>query len=309
MPMPEFDAAKAIGWGSGKVILLGEHAVVHGSPAIAAGLEQGVQVRLADAQDAARLVPSGSDKRLALALEQACSLTGVADSVGISLEIRSELPEAVGFGSSAALAVALIRACLAGQQLEWSNGQVALAANQIETIFHGKPSGIDATTAALGGIQRFQIGPPLAYEALPLANELVVLLVETGTQHTTSSTVGALGDRARAQPRLYQPIFEAITALVEEADHALRSGDMPSLGAAMTMNHGLLRTLGVSTVELDNAVDAALAAGARGAKLTGAGGGGAIIALCDRDPEALRSAIEKAGYRTSLTRFAAGRPA
>jgi len=309
MPTLEFDASKAVGWGSGKVILLGEHAVVHGSPAIAAGLEQGVQVRLGVAQDAARLVPPGSDARLRSALERACSLTGVADSAGVSLEIKSQLPEAVGFGSSAALAVALIRACLAGQQLVWNGAQVAAAANQIETIFHGKPSGIDATTAALGGIQRFQIGPPLAYEALPLGSELVLLLVETGTQHTTSSTVGALGERARAQPGLYQPVFDAITALVEEADDALRSGDMESLGAAMTINHGLLRTLGVSTVELDDAVDAVLAAGARGAKLTGAGGGGAIIALCDRDPEALRSVIEEAGYRATLTRFAAGRPA
>ena len=302
--MEEFDSARAIGRASGKVILLGEHAVVHGSPAIAAGLEQGVEVRLRPAGAGVREVPTGTDPRLSEALAQACTATGIHPSVGLSLEIRSELPEAVGFGSSAALAVALIRACLAGWDTEWSGSQVANAANQIETIFHGRPSGIDATTATLGGILRFQIGPPLSCEPVPLAGELVLLLVQTGTRHTTSSTVGALGERARSQPEIYQPVFTAITALVQEAHDCLRNGQMDRLGAAMTMNHGLLRALGVSTPELDGAVSAALEAGALGAKLTGAGGGGAILALCGSDPAALQAAMQQAGYQTSLSRFA-----
>ncbi|HAC81324.1 MAG TPA: mevalonate kinase [Deltaproteobacteria bacterium] len=303
--MSQFRAERATGWASGKVILLGEHAVVHGSPAIAAGLEQGVEISLQPAREQARDVPTGADPRLAEAFRQAASLTGIPDSIGLSLSIRSELPEAVGFGSSAALAVGLVRACLAGQEEIWSNAEVAVAANSIEKIFHGRPSGIDATTAAMGGVLRFQIGPPLAYENVPLGAELVLLLVETGTRHTTSSTVGALGDRARAQPAIYQPVFDAITALVGEADQALRAGNLAFLGDAMTMNHGLLRALGVSTSELDDAVEVALEGGALGAKLTGAGGGGAILALCGENAAEIQQILQQAGYRTSLSRFAA----
>lgn len=303
--MSQFHSERAKGWASGKVILLGEHAVVHGSPAIAAGLEQGVEIELSAAPESAREVPAGADTRLAEALREAAKATGIPDTVGLSLGIRSELPEAVGFGSSAALAVGLIRACLAGQDKLWSNADIAVAANSIETIFHGRPSGIDATTAAIGGVLRFQMGPPLAYETVPLGSELVLLLVETGTRHTTSSTVGALGDRASARPEIYQPVFDAITALVRQADRALRNGNLKFLGEAMTMNHGLLRALGVSTTELDDAVDVVLAAGALGAKLTGAGGGGAILALCGANPTDLQRIVREAGYQSSLSRFAA----
>ena len=307
--MAQFCSEKATGWGSGKVILLGEHAVVHGSPAIAAGLEQGIQVHLKPAAPNTRVVPSGADPRLLDALRKAAELTGIPPSSGFSLEVDSQLPEAVGFGSSAALAVALIRACLAGIGETWSSAAIAVAANVIETIFHGHPSGIDATTATQGGILRFQIGPPLAYEPVPLGSELVLLLVETGTRHTTSATVGALGDRARAQPEIYQPVFDAITRLVDHAEQALRDGNPEPLGAAMTMNHQLLRALGVSTSELDEAVRVVLGAGAIGAKLTGAGGGGAILALCGPDADRLQQTMSEAGYTTSLTRFAADRAA
>lgn len=301
-----FEFVAASGRGHGKIILLGEHAVVHGRPALAAGLSQAVQVRLAEAETGARRIPAGADGRLGDALRRAAGLAGLPDELGLAMQLEGDLPVAVGLGSSAALSVALVRALAAGSGEVLEDSQVAKRANAIEAIFHGRPSGIDVTTAALGGVLRFAMGPPLEHRALDLGCELEFLLIDTGTEHSTASTVGSLAERAAASPAVHAPLFDAIGSLVEYAEGCLIRGEVVGLGQAMTMNHGLLRTLGVSTEELDAAVAAALACGAAGAKLTGGGGGGVVLALARPQDEGLAGALADRGYTTRIARLAAG---
>ncbi len=266
---------EARGSGRGKVILLGEHAVVHGEPAIAAGLSHEVEVRVRPDPHGASSVSNG----LRAALEAAAKAVGVRDADGIAIEISGNLPIAVGLGSSAALSVALVRALSASVERSLSLEEAARLANEVEKVFHGTPSGIDANTAARGGLLWFETGPPMRWENVEAGGALSIVIVLSGEEHDTGHTVGALRRRVGASPPVYRPVFSAIGELVRAARTAIEKSEWRLLGELMSMNHELLRACGVSTKALDRVVDEARARGALGAKLTGAGGGGAAIAL------------------------------
>ena len=284
------------GAGHGKVILLGEHAVVHGAPAIALGLRRSVRVDVTARADGA----PGFPETLRPAVEVACRDAGGLDANAIALTIEGDLPIAVGLGSSAALAVALTRALDDATGRRRGPDETALAANAIERVFHGTPSGIDANTATRGGLLWFEMGPPLRCEPIQTQGPLPLVVALSGTQHATGKTVGGLGERAAASPEVYQPVFRAIGELAASARRALERRAWPSLGALMNMNHELLRACGVSTPELDQVVEEARACGALGAKLTGAGGGGAALALADGPPQELAEALARRGWTTFL---------
>lgn len=279
---------------SGKVILLGEHVVVHGYPAIVAALDRGVAVTVSPRPPDHASV-AAADLHLTTAIERAASLLGI-DARGFDLAISGDLPVGMGLGSSAALAVAMLRALSASAGEALGDQRLASGAHEIERVFHGTPSGVDSTAAAFGGVRWFIAGSPVRHEQLVLPAPLPLVVVLSRTPHTTMKTVGGLRERAAAAPAVYQPVFAAVGALVASARVALEQGDHALLGALMTMNHGLLRACGVSTAELDALVDDALAAGARGAKLTGAGGGGAVIALPAGEAAALVAALEARGH-------------
>lgn len=284
---------------SGKVILLGEHVVVHGQPAIVAGLDRGVRVEIVPGCDAVH-----EDARVAEALRLAARLLGIAPD-GLGLKIDGDLPIGMGLGSSAALAVAMLRALATAAGLEPGQDALAAHAHEIERLFHGTPSGVDSTAAAYGGLLWFEAGPPPRHERLRVPGGLPLVVVLSRTVHATSHTVGSLRERAAASPEVYRPVFAAVGELVRAARHALEAGERKRLGELMTMNHGLLRACGVSTPELDAIVDAALGAGARGAKLTGAGGGGAVIALPSGDAAPLAEALASAGHDCFAVHLAA----
>lgn len=286
---------------SGKVILLGEHVVVHGHPAIVAGLGRGVRVCLTPGSRAF------ADARLEQAVELAARLAGV-EPHGFAVEIDGDLPVGMGLGSSAALAVALLRAFADAAGTTPSAADVAKGAHEIERLFHGTPSGVDSTAAAHGGVLWFEAGPPPRHERVVIGRPLPLLVVLSRTTHATAQTVGSLRERAAAAPEVYHPVFGAIASLVRTARTALEQDDRPRLGALMTMNHRLLHACGVSTPELDALVDTCLAAGALGAKLTGAGGGGAVIALPPDDGAALAAALADAGYEAFLVHVGADEP-
>jgi len=304
-PAPIRERARA--HASGKVILLGEHVVVHGHPAIVAALDRGVAVTVAPRSGGDGGGGVGGElpePRLRDAFALAARLLGV-DEHGFGVALAGDLPIGMGLGSSAALAVALLRALAAGAALPLDDARLAAAAHEIERLFHGTPSGVDSTAAAFGGVRWFVAGPPLRHEPLALATPLPLVVVLSRTPHTTLTTVGGLRERAAVRPEVYQPVFTAVGALVTSARAALERADLAQLGALMTMNHGLLRACGVSTAELDALVDDALAAGALGAKLTGAGGGGAVIALPDGEPEALLAALRARGHEGFAVRLGA----
>jgi len=288
----------------GKVILLGEHAVVYGRAAIAAAVERRVEVTLRPAAGAARFDPE-DDSRLAAALARAVELVG-GPARDFVVTIASDLPRAMGLGSSAALSVALVRALAAqaGRHLEVA--ELSSLAFEIETIFHGTPSGIDNSAAAYGGLIAFRRSRNGAVRVRPLSTACAVpLVVALGREpRATQTTVGALRQRRAADPQRHERLFDEIDRLVAAAERAVIAGDLAELGILMNSNHGMLHTLGVSTDELESMVTLARRAGALGAKLTGGGGGGAVICLCPEGREQLVAAFARAGWQAFLTDIA-----
>jgi mevalonate kinase len=292
----------ALASAGGKAILLGEHAVVHGRPALAVGLGRRVSVKLVPTDGTTRTIPS-DDSRVRSAVERAASAFGIPESSGFALEFGGNLPVAMGLGSSAALSVALVRAFAAGAGVDLSAARLDEIAYELEQIFHGTPSGVDSTTAARGGVLWFEKGPPRRSEPIALRRSLTYVVALTGTRHETARTVASLRERAAAHPEVYAPVFDAIGALVRSARPVLERGEWPALGRFMTMNHELLRALGVSTPELDELVVRAVEAGAFGAKLTGGGGGGAALVLAGDDPTAVLESLRAAGYDAFVQRL------
>ena len=280
----------------GKVILLGEHAVVYGRTALAASIDRFVEVSIAHGASA-HLV--GARHAVPVpALERAAELTGL-DPASITATAAADLPVGVGLGSSAALSVALIRALakFAGQSL--SDAVVCARAFEIEKIFHGFPSGIDNTVVTYGGLIAFRRDDAVKPLATARPMPLVVALGRAARE--TQRAVRSLRERWEISPALYEPLFDQIDGLVTEAERTIGAGDLPTLGALMNANHSLLQRLGISTEELDEMAVLGRRSGALGAKLTGGGGGGAVICLCDSNRELLVERFTRAGWRAFAT--------
>lgn len=280
------------GSGAGKVILLGEHAVVYGSRALVVGLEQGAEAEVR-AASVAELVLGAERHRLAALSSAAESLPARAfrallEALGapeVAAEARLAIPAGAGLGASAAVGVALARAVsrLLGA-LGLPEPPIARAALAWENVFHGNASGVDTAAAEHGGCLSFRRGePPRALlPACPL--ELIVALVEPGA--STLHMVQGVAQRRAQEPARIDDILTGISALVSDAQQQIEQGNPAALGQLMTRNHELLVQLGVSTPRLDRAVQTALGSGAWGAKLTGAGGGGCAVALVDPEQHA-----------------------
>jgi mevalonate kinase len=165
-----------------------------------------------------------------------------------------------------------------------------------ERLVHGTPSGIDPAVIAVAAPIRFQVGAPWRVVALPPAVD--ILVADSGRPCDTGPMVAAVRARRDADPAGTEATLGALGALVDAGLEAIAAAEWPRLGDAMNDAHAALRSLGVSTPELDHLVAASRAAGALGAKLTGGGGGGAIVALATPDrAQAVAAALEAAGAR------------
>ena len=277
------------GFGHAKIILIGEHGVVHGHPALAAGLAVGVRAEAVTgsgrlsvpAWSLAAKAGDGSPVGRALA----AILTRLrADDLDFHAE--AAIPSRAGLGSSAAMAVAIARAAVAAT----AGGRAAradaddradsaalrLAVDDAETVFHGTPSGIDAAAALGGGVGRFQRGA--GWRPVAVAQAMRVCVGLSGRPRDTSAQVAAVG-RLRERVPAIGKLLALFEDLVDAGERALAIGDIDGLGRLLDVAHGLLGALRVSSPEIEALVHGARAAGAIGAKLTGAGGGGAVIAL------------------------------
>ena len=267
----------------GKVIILGEHAVVHGHPALAAAIDRRISIRCEQATgpislDVARWdlrVAVGDPHPLAEALAELARLTG-ADRLGLRLDADAELPPAAGLGSSAALMVAVVRALAGAAGRHLTDGEVEEIAGAGERFFHANPSGIDVALAARGGVGLFRRGAGLT----PVAAAPVALAVGlSGEPRRTADMVGRVAaELARAPERTAAGLAEMGRA-AELAAAEWAAGRIDEVGARLGRAHEILAGIGLSTPAIDRMVETAGAAGASGAKLTGAGGGGAVIAL------------------------------
>ena len=283
----------ARGRAAGKVILLGEHAVVYGRPALAAGLALGLEVEVRSEKGPARVESDrpgmDADSRpLHLVKEAAAALQ--VRPCDLVVSIRSELPPGAGLGSSAALSVAVLRALAsaAGRTLG-VNDELALG-RRLEAVFHGHPSGIDPAAAAIGGCFRFVRGEPPSIRPLRPARRLPLVVALGRRPRSTGAVVGGLRSRWEADRARYERLFDAVGAVVDEGARAAETGDLAALGEAFDRNQALLVELGVSAPEVDELVTAVRDAGALGAKLTGGGAGGAVLALAS-DPARVAAAL------------------
>lgn len=281
---------QAIGSAPGKIILLGEHFVVRGVPAISLSINlrawaevklvdvnpnNGVSVVLSDLfGETYKCVNGGWGTPYCRVLDTLGVMRGV------EAKIFSRIPPEAGLGSSTATSLALAGAacvlCKGSLDIEL----VMKASLEADRIFHGKPSGVDTMTSLLGGFILFRsiknvekIG-----EGAP---DLRIIVVDTGIPKKTSKAVMKVLSLYERRKHIMDRVYEAAKALVEDAVNAIKHRDYVTLGELMLLNQGLLNTIGVSFPEAENIIATAMNTGALGAKITGAGLGGSVIVLAE----------------------------
>lgn len=273
MPSPNPTPRSASGSAPGKLILAGEHAVVYGHRAIAAAVPLFAHVTLTEQPGPLCLDPLCLDPTRTTDDRLLTALGTLLPADGLCVSVRSELPVGAGMGSSAAIAVATVRAWGALHGESPGPDTCFERAWAMERVFHGNPSGVDHAVSARGGVLRYR-RDPFEVSTLRLARPLRLVVVHTGPPAwTTAQMVAGVRDRAP------WATLDRIGALAERVDHALSTG--AAVGPLLSENHAMLQEIGVSTHALDEACISMCRAGASGAKLAGAGGGGIAFAVVE----------------------------
>ena len=306
----------------GKVILCGEHAVVYGRPAVALPLPTlRARACIEPSDNAFRIVAPDVQRVVSIddttsypddPLARIAQLTLRHLNQGwpcATLTVTSDIPVGANLGSGAAVSVASTRAIAAFFGHELAPADASALAFEVEKLHHGTPSGIDNTVIAFEQPVIYSKGnssvtlhiadgfyaPP--HPTLSLRGRGLLLIADTGLATPPRIPVGDVRAAWQRDPAHYETLFDDIAVVVHRARVALEAGDWPALGAAMNDNHALLQTLGVSSAELDALCIAARAAGALGAKMSGGGRGGNMIALARDAAHAvvLKAALSDAG--------------
>ena len=305
-----------LGKAPGKIILFGEHAVVYGQPAIAipvtkvyatakitpdfAGSPGQIHLQAraigldADLADLEESHPHAQAVRLVL--ETFCP----GHVPAFNLQIDSKIPVSAGMGSSAAVSVAIIKAVSAFLGTPLAPEGLSEMAYEVEKIHHGTPSGIDNNVIAHQQPVFFTKDQPVRFLQIEKATHWVI--ADTGEKTPTRETVSAVRALHAADAQHYEAIFGQIGALTQKAEGALIKGDLTALGWLMNENQRLLAQLNVSSARLEVLIQAARAAGAVGAKLSGGGRGGNMIALAEEEKiPIIEEALIKAGAEHTIT--------
>ena len=296
---------------SAKVILFGEHAVVYKQPAIAVPISSlrttatassnqqpqrtGLWINTFDLDEEFQVdfEPREDEHALAVAARLVLHELDVSPP-DVTIAIESAIPLASGLGSGTAATTCLARGLISVLGLTLNHERLNEIVYEIEKIHHGTPSGIDNTVIVYERPVFFVRGHPI--EILSIGRSFTLIVADTGKSASTKVAVGDVRKLFENQPEQIQPIFDDIGQISRAAKTAIVSGEIETLGPLMVQNHSYLRKLAVSSLMLDKLVNVAMEAGALGAKLTGGGRGGNMIALVESDTiESVRRALLKAG--------------
>ncbi len=274
----------------GKIILFGEHAVVYGRPAIAVPVtEVRAKASLQASDSGFKIVASELDRTYLLA--EAEPDDPLATIVQITLNYLDQAPPAATLSITSTIPLGRALGQFFGHPL--LPGEVSSLVYEVEKLYHGTPSGIDNTVVAFEQPVYFVKGN--ANRRLQIQSPLTFVIGDTGLESPTLKVVGDLRSRWQVEPERYEGYFDEIEVIVEQAKVAMEQGrpGLPAFGKLMNENQELLQALGVSSPQLEQLIGAARRAGALGAKLSGAGWGGNMIALVPPQSEVI-SAVTKA---------------
>jgi len=293
------------GSGHGKIILFGEHFVVYGAPAIAAGISNTSDVEVKKANEnkivsKQRVIPELS----VVAIGNVLSAMGMKDKYEVTL--TGDLPTEGGLGSSAAFCVGLVRALAHEKKLHLEPEQVNRFAYEGEKAFHGNPSGIDNYIATHRGVIEFTRGKtPLEskFVKMELSKPLDFVISMTGKIGSTPKMIEAVRKFKEEDEEEFSQLKDEYFKIANEGRKFVEKGKLDEIGSLMNANQNLLSELGVSDETNDAIVELAMKHGAYGAKLTGGGGGGCCISLAKDKAAAEKLATElgKNGFKSFTT--------
>jgi len=307
-----------------KIILFGEHFVVYGEPAIVLAIDRRAYATVDFTDDKCLHVKSinlnlkglfkegifkveQGDPREArsrfepvrLAVEKV--LAKSSEATGINVEINSTVPVGSGLGSSAAVVAAVTAATGALLKVEMSKEDVFRITLEAEKSAHGNPSGVDPAIATFGGSIMFQTDT--GFTPIEAKSQIPLVIGDTGVERFTRVQVEKVRDMNDNYPQIMEHMRKAAREIALRGINALKQNDVEALGDLMNINQALLYGIGVSDESLEWLINAAKKAGALGAKLTGAGGGGCMIALArDERINEVQEAIMRAGGRPFMAR-------
>lgn len=309
----------------GKIILFGEHAVVYGRPALAVPVTQvHADVDVSDSSGAgiwidapninlhAELNTLPSDHPLASVIHNFLFVSsrvspspsgrgvrGEGAFPNLKINISSTIPVASGLGSGAAVTVALTRALSSHLGYSMSDEEINAFTYEIEKLHHGTPSGIDNTVITYAKPVYFIKGQTM--EIFRAAVPFSIVIGDTGISAPTKESVSDVRKLWEMDEAKWEKVFDSAGVIAKKARTSIERGKMKELGELMNRNHVLLQEMTVSSPELDHLVSAALKAGALGAKMSGGGRGGNMIALVtDQNAEAVASSLREAGARSTI---------
>jgi mevalonate kinase len=299
----------------GKIILFGEHAVVYGQPALAVPVTQvqtevridrifspGIRINAPNIQLNERLDALVASHPLAATVRNTLSALEAGSLSGVAILVRSSIPVASGLGSGAAVSVAIIRALAKHLKKDLTDEHVSALAFETEKLYHGTPSGIDNTVVTYARPVYFIKGQPI--EILRVKKPFTIVIGDTGIPASTKESVRDVRMQRHKNPERYETLFAAIGSIARTACQLIENGMPESFGPLMDENHALLRSMMVSSPELDHLVEAARKAGALGAKMSGGGRGGNMIALAPagKAGAVARSLKEAGAVNTIITK-------